>query len=85
MRSDDLTREEAEEIKATLTPMLSYLGRLQRRMTRRGFLPIDLLLCDVCRAHDGLHALRMNLHYLSVGHGVGRPEKSANMYNIENG
>jgi hypothetical protein len=32
---------------------------------------------DVCRAHDAIHALRMNRHYLSVGHGVGRLERSA--------
>jgi hypothetical protein len=76
VRSDDLTREQAEALKAKLTPILNYLGRLQQRMIRRGFPPIDPLLCDVCRAHDAIHALRMNLHYLSVGHGVGRPERS---------
>ena len=46
MRSDDLTREQAEALKAKLTPMLNYLGRLQQRMIRRGFPPIDPVLCD---------------------------------------
>ena len=34
MRSDDLTREQAEAIKAKLTPMLQYLARLKKRMKR---------------------------------------------------
>jgi hypothetical protein len=77
MRSDDLTREQAEALKAKLTPMLNYLGRLQQRMIRRGFPPVDPLLCDVCRAHDAIRAPRINCKYFAVGHGVGRAERSA--------
>jgi hypothetical protein len=75
MRSDDLTREQAEAIKAKLTPMLSYLGRLQQRMIRRGFPLVDPLLCDVCSAYDAMHKLRVHVHYLTVKHGVGRPRR----------
>ena len=52
MRSDDLTREQAEGLKAKLAPMLGYLNRLKKRMVRRGFPPVDPLLIDVCRAYE---------------------------------
>jgi len=32
MRREDLTREQAEAIKAKITPMLGYLNRLKKRM-----------------------------------------------------
>lgn len=75
MRSEDLTREQSEAIKAQLTPMLRYLGRMKDRMKRRRFPPTDPLWRDVCGPYDAIHGLRMSVHYLSVGHGVGMPER----------
>jgi hypothetical protein len=70
MRCEDLTREQAQVLKNKLRPMLSYLGRLKERMCRRGFVADDRLLAAVCRAEDAVHALTVEVHYLSVGDGV---------------
>ena len=72
MRADDLTREQAGAVKNKLRPMLGYLGRLKRRMVQRGFLSDDPLLSAVVRAEDAVHALHIQLHYLSCGDVVGR-------------
>jgi hypothetical protein len=47
--------------------MLGYLGRLKRRMVRRGFLNGDPLLDSVVQAENAMHALSVEVHYLSVG------------------
>jgi hypothetical protein len=55
--------------------MLNYLGRLKTRMekTRRQNSKLYKL---VDKAHDAVHALSVDLHYLSCGHGVYRePEE----------
>ena len=44
MQTTDLTRDQARALKNKLQPMLGYLGRLKRRMMRRGFLNADPLL-----------------------------------------
>ncbi|MFO0788785.1 MAG: hypothetical protein U0805_04960 [Pirellulales bacterium] len=75
MNSDDLTREQAERLKATLLPTLRYLDRLKRRMVNRGFPSNDPLLCDVCGAYEAIQGLRVRLHYLSCDGGVGRPAR----------
>jgi hypothetical protein len=72
MRSDDLTREQARALKNKLTPMLGYLNRLKKRMARRGFLPNDPLLVDVCRAEDAMHRLHVAVHYLGCSNIVGQ-------------
>jgi len=72
MQADDLTRDQAAAVKNKLRPMLGYLGRLKRRMVQRGFLCDDSLLAAVVRAEDAVHALHVQLHYLSCGDVVGR-------------
>ena len=67
MRSDDLTREQARALKNKLAPMLGYLNRLAKRMTRRRFPPDDPLLLEVCRAAAAMHELNVSVHYLSCG------------------
>ena len=52
--------------------MLSYLGRLQKRMEQRRFPSDDRLYVLVSEAFDRLHTIRMELHYLSCGDGVRR-------------
>jgi hypothetical protein len=72
MRAEDLTRAQAAAVKNKLRPMLGYLGRLKRRMVQRGFLSEDPMLAAVVRAEDAVHALHIQLHYLSCGEVVGR-------------
>ena len=64
MQSHDLTRDQARALKNKLHPMLGYLGRLKRRMVRRGFLNDDPLLAAVVRAEEAMHALHVETHYL---------------------
>jgi hypothetical protein len=76
MRFDDLTREQAAALKNKLRPMLGYLGRLKRRMVQRGFLSGDPLLEAVVQAENAVHALHVQVHYLSCGDVVGRQHKT---------
>lgn len=76
MQSNDLTKEQARALKNKLHPMLGYLGRLKRRMVRRGFLSDDPLLAAVCRAEDAMHALHVETHYLACGDSVGRKRQA---------
>ena len=76
MQSNDLTSEQARALKNKLHPMLGYLGRLKRRMVRRGFLNDDRLLAAVVRAEDAMHALHVEVHYLGCDSGVGRERKA---------
>jgi hypothetical protein len=52
--------------------MLGYLGRLKRRMVRRGFPNDDPLLAAVVKAEDAMHALHIETHYLACGDKAGR-------------
>lgn len=73
MTSDDLTPAQAEQVRAVVTRELRYLGRLRDRMTRRGFPPDDPLMWRVEEAFDAVHALSVELHYLTCARGsVGR-------------
>jgi hypothetical protein len=75
MTSDDLSRRQVETLKAQAAWMLRYLARLQRRMIKRKFLESDPLLQRVRAAHSAVHALCVELHYLSCESGVGRAER----------
>jgi hypothetical protein len=77
VNSDDLTKRQLETLKAQTRWMLRYLARLQRRMIKRKFLESDPLLQRVRAAHNAVHALSVELHYLSVESGAGRPARSA--------
>ena len=72
MQSRDLTGEQARALKNKVHPMLGYLGRLKRRMVRKGFLSDDPLLAAVCKAEDAMHARHVKMHYLSCGEVTGR-------------
>ena len=78
MQADDLTREQAAALKNKLRPMLNYLGQLKRRMTYRGFLRGDPLLDAVVHAKNAVHALHVQVHYLSCVDVVGRLRKPSN-------
>ena len=75
MRSEDLTRAQAEALKGKLRPMLAYLGRLEKRMHKRHFPPDDKLQHLVPDAYNAMHALNVEVHYLSCDSGVGRPNR----------
>jgi hypothetical protein len=75
MQSDDLTRQQAAALKNKLRTMLDYLSRLKPRMVNRGFLSGDPLLDAVAQAENAVHALHVQVHYLSCGDVVGRVRK----------
>src|SRR4051812_20142668 len=82
MQADDLTREQAAALKNKLRPMLAYLGKLKRRMVQRGFLSGDPLLDAVVDAENAVHALHVQVHYLSCGDVVGRASKTRFRCNV---
>jgi hypothetical protein len=72
MRCDDLTREQADALGKKIGAMNAYLTRRLTRMNQRKFKHDDRLLKAVCKAGAAIHELNVELHYLSVRHGVGR-------------
>jgi hypothetical protein len=72
MDSNDLTKDQTEQLLARIWPMLRYLKRLRDRMERRSFPKEDKLYRLVARIHDDVHHLSVSLHYLTCN-GVGRP------------
>jgi hypothetical protein len=69
-----LTQEQAESFKQRIRPMLRFLHRCRSRLDTRGFDPKSPLYAAVAKAYDALHALHVELHYLSVRRGVGKPQ-----------
>ena len=72
MESSDLTPAQAKRLKESIRPMLGYLSRLKKRMEKRNFPHDDMLLRAVVKAYDAMHALNVELHYLSCESGAGR-------------
>ena len=62
---------------AVVLRSLVYLGALIDRMNRRGFSPDDRLFRRALEAFDKVHALNIELHYMSCKAGVGRLERKA--------
>lgn len=67
--------EQAKVIAKSITPMLQYLNKLQRRMEQVGFPLADPFYQAVMKARDGVYSLSISLHYLSCTGGVGRAPK----------
>ena len=74
MNSDDLSKQQAEQLLAKVWPMLRYVKRLKDRMEKRAFPKDDELYRLVARTHDDLHHLSVTLHYLTCD-GVGRQSR----------
>jgi len=55
--------------------MLGYLCRLNKRMEKRNFPHDDTLLRTVVKAYGAIHALNVEVHYLSCKSGVGREQR----------
>jgi hypothetical protein len=66
MTSDDLSPEQCDALSKQIGPMLSYLGRLSKRMAKARFPHDDPLRVLVGRAEDAVHRLRIDVHYRSV-------------------
>ncbi len=64
MQREDLTREQIEAIQAKIVAQLAYVGRLHMHMLRAGFPTTDKTFQLVAAAHDAIHRLRIDLHYL---------------------
>jgi hypothetical protein len=73
--SDDLTRELAERLGKIVGRDLRFLGKLLTRLQALGFPPSDPMVLAATRAHSGMHALNVHVHYASCNSGVGRREK----------
>jgi hypothetical protein len=65
MNADDLKKDQARKLFEQVSPILTYLVKLERRMERRKFPPDDELAILVSRARRAIYELRQNLHYLS--------------------
>ena len=76
MTSHDLSKPQIESLKAQVGWMLRYLAGLQMRMIKRKFVESDPLLQRVRAAHSAVHAMSVELHYLSCDSGVGRPTRN---------
>jgi hypothetical protein len=68
--SDDLTRAQAEAMLASVRRQLRYLGKLRDRMNGRGFQPNDPLYLAATGAFNAVHALSVELHYLTCAPGT---------------
>lgn len=72
MDADDLTTEQAEQLRATVARHLRFFHRLCDRMNRLGFPPNDPLTSAAHEARNAVYALHVAAHYASCKHGVGR-------------
>jgi hypothetical protein len=75
VRSDDLTCKQAEQIKNVIGPTGGYLYRLRERIDKQGFPKDDPLRLRVEAAHNAMHSLWVELHYMSCASGCGRPDR----------
>jgi len=70
---DRLTTDQAAKIKEALGPATGYLWRLVDRLVTVGIDVRDPRLMKLAtEAWEAMHALGVELHYPSCGHGVGR-------------
>ena len=71
--SSNLTSEQLERVKASVSRELRYLNRLIERMARLGFPPTDAVYAAALRAQAETQGLYVALHYASCPKGtVGR-------------
>jgi hypothetical protein len=72
---DEITTEQAAKIGAAIRPTACFLGRLKRRLEHLEFPPTDPLYQIVVKAEDALQHLFIEMHYLSLKTGTGRPPR----------
>jgi hypothetical protein len=57
--------------------MLRFLHACRKRLDNRGFDPKCTFYAAVAKAYGAVHALHVELHYMSVERGVGKPRGEA--------
>jgi hypothetical protein len=70
-----LTKAQAAALLKRVEPMLTYLGRCKKRLDERGYDHRSAFYRAVNAAYDGVHSLRITLHYESIGRGIGEAPK----------
>jgi hypothetical protein len=70
MTGDDLTPEQLAWFQAIVGRHLRLYGRLRTRMERRRFRGDDRLYVKVSMAFNAIHALSVEVHYLSCDPGT---------------
>ena len=71
-----LSTRQVEAFAARARPLQRLMCRCRARLEALGFDQNSPLYLAVARAHDALTSLWMELHYQSIGHGVGeRPDE----------
>jgi hypothetical protein len=70
--SRSLTDEQLAKLSEIACRYLRFLGASRQRMERLGFPPDDALYRATVQAYNGMHQMRVELHYLSTKTGVGR-------------
>jgi hypothetical protein len=72
-----LTQAQAAAFVQRVRPMLRFLHACRKRLDTRGFDPKSTFYAAVAKAYDAVHALHVELHYMSVQRGVGKPHEQA--------
>jgi hypothetical protein len=75
MDSADLTPDQARILREQLAPTHRYLAALRERMVQQAWPADDKVRRLVETAYNAVFELSVELHYLSVEHGVGRPPR----------
>ncbi len=70
-----LTPKQAAAFRDLVQPMLGFLYRCKRRLEAKAFDHNSKLFRVVDKAYDAMHSLHLELHYISCGRGVGRPNE----------
>lgn len=65
MNSDDLTREQAYALYQRISPMLTYLVEVEKRMAKQKFPPDDELRVLFGKARSAIYDLRQAIHQRS--------------------
>jgi hypothetical protein len=68
-----LTKQQAAVLHQRVQPILRFLRRCRLRLDERGFDPRSPFYIAVDKAYCAVHSLSVELHYASVGKGVGKP------------
>ena len=56
--------------------MLGFLHRCRQRLDKGNYDPTSPFYRAVAKAYDAIHSLHIELHYQSIGHGVGEPPRN---------
>jgi hypothetical protein len=73
--AQSIKTEDARKMHDKLAPAMRYIARLYERMEKVGCPPDDSFRSALTRAYDGMSHLTVELHYMSIKHGAGRPQK----------